>query len=84
MPFGQVPVLEHNGKLAHQSVAIARYLAKQVNLVGKDIWEDLEIDAIVDTINDFRASECTPIFKDRLKLRVLYITYRACFVSLRN
>ncbi|KAF2904004.1 hypothetical protein ILUMI_02175 [Ignelater luminosus] len=54
MPFGQVPVLEVNGKLAHQSVAMARYLAKQVKLVGKDDWEDLEIDAIVDTVNDLR------------------------------
>ncbi|KAF2904005.1 hypothetical protein ILUMI_02176 [Ignelater luminosus] len=54
MPFGQVPVLEVNGKLAHQHVAMARYLAKQVKLVGKDDWEDLEIDAIVETINDLR------------------------------
>nr|QWV59559.1 glutathione S-transferase sigma 2 [Lasioderma serricorne] len=54
MPFGQVPILEIDGKVAHQSVAICRYLAKQVKLVGKDDWEDLEIDAMVDTINDFR------------------------------
>lgn len=57
MPFGQVPVLEHDGKLAHQSVAIARYVAKQVKLVGKTDWEDLEIDAAVDTVNDLRASK---------------------------
>ncbi|KAI4471551.1 glutathione s-transferase [Holotrichia oblita] len=54
MPFGQTPVLEEDGKMAHQSVAIARYIAKKVKLVGNDDWEDLEIDAIVDTINDFR------------------------------
>ncbi|KAI4471543.1 glutathione s-transferase [Holotrichia oblita] len=54
MPFGQVPIYEENGKTAHQSVAIARYAAKKVNLVGDDDWENLEIDAIVDTINDFR------------------------------
>lgn len=57
MPFGQVPVLEVNEKMAHQHIAIARYLAKQVQLVGKDDWENLEIDAIVDTINDFRQSK---------------------------
>ncbi|RZC43019.1 glutathione S-transferase [Asbolus verrucosus] len=54
MPFGQVPILEHDGKVAHQSVAMARYAAKQVKLVGGNDWEDLEIDAIVDTINDLR------------------------------
>ncbi|KRT79655.1 Glutathione S-transferase, partial [Oryctes borbonicus] len=54
VPFGQVPVLEENGKEANQSVAIARYIAKRVKLVGDNDWEALEIDAIVDTINDFR------------------------------
>lgn len=54
MPFGQVPVLEINGKMTHQSVAIARYLAKQMKLTGNNDLEDLEIDAMVDTINDLR------------------------------
>ncbi|KAF5279374.1 hypothetical protein FQA39_LY05484 [Lamprigera yunnana] len=54
MPFGQMPVLEVDGKQAHQSIAICRYLAKKVKLNGSDDWEDLQIDAIVDTINDFR------------------------------
>lgn len=55
--MGQMPVLEVDGKRAHQSLAMSRYLAKQVGLVGKNDWEDLEIDTIVDTINDFRLSE---------------------------
>ncbi|CAG9805032.1 unnamed protein product [Chironomus riparius] len=54
MPMGQMPILEIDGKRAHQSVAMARYLAKQVGLVGSNDWEDLEIDMAVDTINDFR------------------------------
>jgi glutathione S-transferase len=56
MPFGQVPILEHNGKVAHQSISMARYMAKKVKLVGSDDWEDLEIDAVVDTVNDLRQS----------------------------
>ncbi|KAH1010246.1 hypothetical protein HUJ05_004565 [Dendroctonus ponderosae] len=55
MPFGQIPVLEFNGKVYHQSIAISRYLAKQVKLVGKDDIEDMEIDAIVDVLMDFRS-----------------------------
>jgi len=54
MPMGQMPVLEVDGKRAHQSLAITRYLAKQVGLTGADAWEDLEIDTAVDTINDLR------------------------------
>lgn len=57
MPFGQVPVLEVDGKMINQSMAICRYLAKQCSLVGKNDWEALEIDATVDSINDLRSSE---------------------------
>lgn len=57
MPFGQLPVLDVDGKKIHQSTAICRYLAKQFGLVGKNDWENLEIDAAVYTINDLRASE---------------------------
>lgn len=51
-----MPILEYNGKVYHQSLAICRYLAKKVKLIGKDDEEDLEIDAAVDTVNDFRTS----------------------------
>lgn len=57
MPFGQVPVLEIDGKKIGQSVAICRYVAKQVGLAGKDDLQALEIDSTVDTIHDMRASE---------------------------
>lgn len=56
MPLGQMPILEVDGKRVHQSLAVSRYLAKQVGLVGADAWEDLQIDTVVDTINDFRLS----------------------------
>ena len=57
MPMGQMPVLEVDGKRAHQSLACSRYIARQVGLVGADAWEDLQIDTVVDTVNDFRLSE---------------------------
>lgn len=56
MPFGQLPVYEEDSKRIGQSNAIARYIAKKVNLHGNSDWEDLEIDAIVDTIEDFKIS----------------------------
>lgn len=57
MPFGQVPVLEVDGKKINQSFAICRYLAKQYNLAGKNDWEALEIDVTVDNIKDLLTSE---------------------------
>jgi glutathione S-transferase len=53
-PFGKAPILEIDGKQTHQSAAICRYLAKQFGLNGSNDWEALEIDAIVDTLTDFR------------------------------
>ncbi|XP_055372886.1 glutathione S-transferase isoform X2 [Condylostylus longicornis] len=54
MPMGQMPVLEVDGKRVHQSISMARFLAKTVGLGGSNHWEDLQIDIVVDTINDFR------------------------------
>jgi len=53
-PFGQLPILTVNGKTYNQSTAIERFLARKVKLAGKDDFEDMEIDSIVDTINDLR------------------------------
>lgn len=50
----QVPVLEIDGKLYHQSIAIVRFLAKQFNLTGKDEHEDIVIDTAYETIADLR------------------------------
>jgi len=55
-PFGSLPVLEVDGKPIGQSMAIARYVAHEGGLVGKNSFEQACIDAIVDTITDFRES----------------------------
>lgn len=54
MPMGQMPVLEVDGQRVHQSISMARFLAKTIGLSGSNPWEDLQIDIVVDTINDFR------------------------------
>lgn len=59
MPLGQVPVLEVDGNLVYQHMAICRYIGKIVDLVGENEWEDLQIDMMADTINDFRLSKST-------------------------
>jgi len=54
MPMGQMPVLEVDGRRVHQSVSMARFVAKRVGLAGNNDWENLIIDTAVDTVNDFR------------------------------
>ncbi|XP_075057762.1 hematopoietic prostaglandin D synthase [Mixophyes fleayi] len=52
-PFGKLPVLEIDGTVYNQTLAIGRYLAKKAGLTGKSDLDDLRIDAILDTIDDF-------------------------------
>lgn len=40
----------------NQSIAICRYLGRELKIAGSNNWESLEIDAIVDTIQDLRQS----------------------------
>jgi len=53
-PYGQMPVLEVNGKAYGQSGAIQRYLAREFGLFGSSELEGLQIDGIVEAINDAR------------------------------
>lgn len=53
LPFGKIPILEVDGLKLHQSLAIARYLAKNTDLAGKTELEQCQVDAIVDTLDDF-------------------------------
>lgn len=52
MPLGQMPVLEYNGTQLPQSISVARFLAKQFQLAGRDNFEQAQADAVVDTIVD--------------------------------
>ena len=65
-PFHQVPVLEVDGKILAQSNSIARYLAKQFGLGGKDDWEQAQADMFVDCISDLMTGIIKP-----LKLKII-------------
>jgi glutathione S-transferase len=51
-PFGQVPILEVDGRVLAQSNTIARYLARKHGLAGKGEWEQAQADMYADNIND--------------------------------
>ncbi|XP_043916994.1 hematopoietic prostaglandin D synthase [Protopterus annectens] len=52
IPFRKLPVLEVDGTFIHQSLAIARYIARETGLDGKSSLEKAQVDALADTIND--------------------------------
>ena len=60
MPTGQVPTLEVDGVKLPQSLTIARFLANQFQLAGKDNLEQAKTDAVVDAIIDI-AMKLTPL-----------------------
>ncbi|XP_077999729.1 hematopoietic prostaglandin D synthase-like [Glandiceps talaboti] len=51
-PFGQSPILEVDGIVLAQSRAIARFVAKEHGLAGKDNIENAQIDMITDVLED--------------------------------
>lgn len=51
-PFGALPILEFDGLALAQSLAIARYLAREFGLAGKSRFEEALVDSVVDTSND--------------------------------
>ncbi|XP_064153360.1 hematopoietic prostaglandin D synthase-like [Anguilla rostrata] len=52
-PLEQLPVLEVDGVELNQSLAIARFLAKEAGLTGTSRLEEAQADAMVESLNDF-------------------------------
>jgi len=51
-PWGQVPMLYWDGEVVAQSIACARFLARQFGLAGRNNLEMAQVDEIVDVIQD--------------------------------
>lgn len=60
-PFGQLPLLEVDGKVLAQSGAIARYLAREFGLNGKTAWEEAQVNSLADQFKDY-FTEARPYF----------------------
>ena len=54
LPFGQLPLLEYKGESLSQSMAIAKFLAREFGLAGSNALEAAKMDEIVDAINDLQ------------------------------
>merc|ERR1719402_1582665 len=51
-PFGQLPMLCVDGTVISQSRTIARYVAVENGLAGKNAMENAQMDEIVDALSD--------------------------------
>ncbi|KAF8375361.1 gst-8, partial [Pristionchus pacificus] len=68
-PFGQLPLLEVDGKPLPQSFAISRYLAKEFGFAGNSPFESAWVDAIADQHKDY-SNEIRPalgVFMGRIE-----------------
>jgi glutathione S-transferase len=52
LAFGQLPKLEWDGEVLYTSLSIARFLAREFGLMGKNNLESVKVDEIVDVIQD--------------------------------
>lgn len=68
-PFGALPILEFDGLVLSQSLAIARFLAREFGLAGKARYEEAVVDSIVDTANDILGDIIKIIFNEDEKLK---------------
>jgi len=75
-PFGQLPLLEVDGREFCQSVAITRYLGNKFGFAGKTDLEKLQADMIADCIVDM-TNLMEPIFEeaDETKKKELWQAY---------
>ncbi|XP_075980039.1 glutathione S-transferase 2-like [Anticarsia gemmatalis] len=67
--FGQIPILEIDGKLYAQSIAISRYLGRKYGLAGDDEEEAFEIDQNIDFLMDIRAKAALVYYEKDLDIK---------------
>jgi len=63
-PFGQLPVLHHNGFVLGQSNSILRYVGRVANRGGSNHQESALMDMILDSVEDLRTSYGNVIYGD--------------------
>jgi len=66
MPMGQLPVLEVDGKQLCQSASIARYLAREYGLAGKNNWDTARADMLSDGMFDMWV-HLNPVYMPKLE-----------------
>jgi len=61
-PWGSLPILEVDGRLIGQSMTVARLIAKEGGLMGKNNFETALVESVVDVVTDLREKAITLAF----------------------
>eukprot|EP00090_Calanus_glacialis_P035993 TRINITY_DN6140_c0_g1_i1.p1 TRINITY_DN6140_c0_g1~~TRINITY_DN6140_c0_g1_i1.p1 ORF type:complete len:203 (-),score=57.98 TRINITY_DN6140_c0_g1_i1:65-673(-) len=61
-PYGQLPVLSWDGVVIAQSMACARFVAKEIGVAGRTNLEKAQVDEIIDCIQDLINKGATLFF----------------------
>jgi len=61
-PYGQLPVLNWDGVVIAQSMACARFVAKEIGVAGRTNLERAQVDEIIDCIQDLINKGATLFF----------------------
>merc|ERR1711892_1067414 len=61
-PYGQLPVLTWNGTMISQSMACARFIAKEIGVAGRTNLECAQVDEVIDAIQDLINKGATLFF----------------------
>ena len=85
-PYGTIPILEvdGNGEYLGESTAIARYVAREIGLEGKNNWEAAQADSIITYIGSGKKSKqktrsnLNTIISVQIELDILIFFYRKC------
>eukprot|EP00347_Sterkiella_histriomuscorum_P004698 403359449 len=72
--FGQLPVLEKNGKFYSQTFSILRYLGQVHGYYPEDPYQAYLADSILDSMNDIMGALYKGIFNPVEELKVLFMT----------
>ena len=81
IPWGILPALEYDGKKLVQSISIARFVAREFGLAGKNNLEAAQADMLVDCMSDFVNSEyfsskpINPISSDSHGMKCIFRIY---------
>jgi len=88
LPYGQIPVLHYKGQVICQSISIARFLAAEFGLGGRNNLESAQADEIVDAVSDLQTAMVKVFFaavKDQDAIKnVVDKTYPAGLANLEK